>query len=444
MGDTWPRVIRDPIHGLIEFHDNDIDPLLWKLIDTKEFQRLRRIKQLGVSDFVFPGAGHSRFAHSIGVMHIARRMLNYLKLKVDIEQQHELIVLCAALLHDVGHGPFSHAFEKVSELNHEEYTRKIILHEHTEINQVLRDADKELPESIARFFDENPDSENKIPLYLTHIVTSQMDADRFDYLLRDSYSTGANYGKFDLDWIISHLSVNEEKGFLYLDSKSLSAAEQYIFARHHMYNSVYFHKTTRAAEVMLHSLLRRIKDVLQQEEQGFPGAGYEGLPEFLKVAFKDPVSLTLENYLTLDDNVVLASFHACRTCTDDVLKQLGDRFLCRKLFKAQDIPQNVGMKSADFTNAVKEILDRNGLNSEYYFLEDKTVELGYKPYKPVENSPATQIYIDSRETGKQESLESESKAVRTLTEKEVTIRYYYPAEYRNEVKKLAEQYLKGT
>jgi uncharacterized protein YwgA len=218
MGRRWPKVIRDPVHNIIPFEDSPCDQLLLGLVNTREVQPLRRIKQLGMSEMVFPGANHSRFSHSVGVMYVARMMLervDRLRSRKTTEDQ-RTAVLAAALLHDVGHGPFSHAFEKVSGEDHEARTLEIILDPDTEVSKRLRAHDKELPERLAIFFDEDIDAGKRrkaaIPEFLTQIVSSQLDADRFDYLLRDSYATGAGYGRFDLDWLFLHLQLDGEQG----------------------------------------------------------------------------------------------------------------------------------------------------------------------------------------------------------------------------------------
>ena len=271
MGDTWPKVIRCPVHNIIPFEDRECDRLLLALINTKEFQRLRRIKQLGLSELVFPGANHSRFAHSIGVMHVARRILDRVGQLCPkcVDEHQRTVVLAAALLHDIGHGPFSHAFEKVTGDKHENRTLEMITSEETEVNAVLRKIDPGLPQRLKVFFDEDLEEdareEAEIPAYLTQIVSSQLDADRFDYLLRDSHSTGAEYGRFDIEWILQHLGMDDGKGRFFLGRKALYAGETYVFARYHMYRSVYYHKTTRAAEVMLRLLFRRFKERLKAE-----------------------------------------------------------------------------------------------------------------------------------------------------------------------------------
>jgi len=265
---TWPKLIRDPVHDIISFEDKPWDHLLLKLINTREFQRLRRIKQLGMSEMVFPGANHSRFAHSIGVLHNARQFLARIERLTarKIDEFQRTAVLSAALLHDLGHGPFSHTFEKITSENHEKRTNEIIVSDATEVNAVLRGHDSGLPETLRQFFDEDPEApgESALPKHFVQIVSSQLDADRFDYLLRDAHATGADYGRFDTKWIIQHLLLDEQKHRIHLSNKAYTAAETYVFARYHMYRAVYFHKTTRAAEVMLRLLFRSYKMFVEQ------------------------------------------------------------------------------------------------------------------------------------------------------------------------------------
>jgi len=157
---------------------------------------------------VFSGADHCRVVHAIGVMHVARRFLNRLDrvCRGGINDDQNTVVLAAALLHDLGHGPFSHAFEKITGESHEKRTLQIITDPSTEVNATLRQYSEGLPDRLKVFFDEDPEEERQedvgIPVYLTQIVSSQFDADRSDYLLRDSYATGTDYGRFDLDWLI--------------------------------------------------------------------------------------------------------------------------------------------------------------------------------------------------------------------------------------------------
>src|SRR5882724_568114 len=202
MAKTWPKVILDPVHNLIPFEDNQTDRLLLDLINTREFQRLRRIKQLGMSELVFPGSNHSRLAHSIGVMHVARLMVERTEkaLQEKLSEDIRMSACAAALLHDVGHGPFSHAFEKVTRERHEARSIEIIRDDATEVSRVLRDADPRLPDRVALFVEPSGKEAWRaagIPPYLRSVVSSQLDADRLDYLLRDSLATGTTYGRFD-------------------------------------------------------------------------------------------------------------------------------------------------------------------------------------------------------------------------------------------------------
>ncbi len=197
------KVLRDPIHGYINIEYE----VIWKCIDAKEFQRLRRIHQLGGNFQVYPSAEHSRFSHSLGVYEIVRRMLNEVKsLKEELSEYEKVSVMLAGLLHDVGHGPFSHAFEHVTEFNHEEYTAKIIL-ENTQINQILNEVNPKLAQDVVNIIEHK--HENDI---LNQIVSAQLDADRMDYLLRDSYFSATSYGQFDLERILRTLRVKNQNG----------------------------------------------------------------------------------------------------------------------------------------------------------------------------------------------------------------------------------------
>jgi HD superfamily phosphohydrolase len=216
VSDRWPKVFRDPVHNLIAFHDKKWDRLLLELINTREVQRLRRIKQLGFSELVFPGANHSRFAHSLGVLHVTKKFLAQFDLvgPKRLSPYQRSLVLAAALLHDIGHGPFSHAFEKVTGIKHEKFTRDIISDPATQVCQKLRKFSRQLPRDLAQFFDEEADSREPpadLPPYLTQVISSQLDADRCDYLLRDSYATGTDYGRYDLEWLLSHIQPGHSR-----------------------------------------------------------------------------------------------------------------------------------------------------------------------------------------------------------------------------------------
>jgi len=437
MSDSWPKIIRDPVHNIVPFEDDDCDKLLLRLINTKEFQRLRRIKQLGLSQLVFPGADHSRFAHSIGVMHLARRMLDHVSRLCPecVDDDQRAVVLAAALLHDVGHGPFSHAFEKITGDKHEKRTLEIITTTGTEVNDVLTEFDPELPDHLKVFFDEDLEEEARegaiVPPYLTQIVSSQLDADRFDYLLRDSYSTGAEYGRFDLEWMLQHIDVDDGKGRFFLHGKAVLAAETYISARYHMYRSVYYHKTTRAAEVMLRLLFKRYKELLgAAANDDARKAVVPDAPPAVWRAFSTTIGL--EEYLLLDDHSLTEFAKACTVCGDKILAELAAGLLHRRLFKAVDVTNNVAPGVVGFSDKAKEIITAGGYAVDYAFAPDTPSDTAYKLYNPDAEKPATQIYVEAS-GGKYQELSDCSDSVKQLTKKYTLVRYYFPAAVRDRV-----------
>ena len=237
------RTYRDPIHSEITLNSKDsIENLLIDLIDSREMQRLRWIRQLGTGWFTYHGAEASRFQHSIGAMHIARKMFQQIQDQIQASdeeiEEFRLLALVAALLHDLGHGPFSHSCEDVTDVKHEFFTHKIILDKRTEVNKLLVKYDPKLPEKVSAVL------KKTYPVkFLSNIVSGQIDCDRFDYLLRDSHFTGTNYGNFDLARVISSITLNKDHDCLSVyEGKGTLAVEDYLYARYSMYLQVYLHK----------------------------------------------------------------------------------------------------------------------------------------------------------------------------------------------------------
>jgi HD superfamily phosphohydrolase len=252
------RIYRDPVHNIIRLRtDNAEGDLMVRLIDTPEFQRLRRIKQLGLGLFTYQGAEHSRFTHSLGAFHLMSRVLDHLGERHEIASQDRTAVRAAALLHDVGHGSFSHVMEKVLGFHHESWSVRIVFSEETSIGQLLRKYDSRLPETIASII-----QGDFRPAALGHLVSSQLDVDRMDYLLRDSLMTGAKYGIYDLEWIINALAIDQASDRIYVAARGLYAVEEYLQARYYMFRQVYFHRTLRSAEAVLRSALKRALDLV--------------------------------------------------------------------------------------------------------------------------------------------------------------------------------------
>lgn len=445
MSKLWPKVIRDPVHNIIAFEDSPCDRLLLDLINTKEFQRLRRIKQLGMSELVFPGANHSRFAHCIGVMQIARLMLNHLDRLAGkkTREDRRTAVLVAALLHDVGHGPFSHAFEKVTGQSHEVRTLEIIQSKSTEVGKRLRKHDENLPDRLAVFFDEDIDAKKRkaaeIPEYLTQVVSSQLDADRFDYLLRDSYSTGTDYGRFDLNWLLLQLRFDGKRGRLFVGRKAMDATEAYVFARYHMYRSVYFHKTVRSAEVMVRLALARFKELLdrvsaKKKHQVVPGASARVVDAFIG-------KLSLAQYLELDDVSLLDFFKACAEASDKLLASLARGLIERKLYKAIDVTENEKAHIGDFVSRAEEVVAKAKLLKDYAFVAETAADTPYKPYDPDASRPASQIYVETAQ-GQNVEISTRSDALVQLRKKYELVRYYFPESIRDRIDAVADQTLR--
>ena len=222
------KVFRDPVHGYIHIQDQ----IILDLINTREFQRLRRIKQLGGSVYTFHGAEHSRFGHSLGVYEITRLIVDKFERQYlsqtpgdGLWQASErLVALCAALLHDIGHGPFSHAFEGIFHTNHEEITQRIITSPETEIHQVLLQLGPEFPAKVASVINKTYPNQQVVQL-----ISSQIDADRMDYLLRDAYYAGVSYGTFDLTRILR--VIRPFKNGIVFDFSGMHAIEDYIVRR---------------------------------------------------------------------------------------------------------------------------------------------------------------------------------------------------------------------
>jgi hypothetical protein len=393
-----------------------------------------------MSELVFPGAKHSRFAHCIGVMHVARRVLNHLARlggqKIGEDQQ--TTVLVAALLHDVGHGPFSHAFQKVTEESHEARTLEIIQSRSTEVGRRLRKHDKQLPERLAVFFDEGLEAAERkaarIPDYLTQVVASQLDADRFDYLLRDSYATGTSYGVYDLEWLLLQLMFDGKR--LYVGRKASDAAEAYVFARYHMYRSVYFHKTVRAAEVMLLLALRRFKELLSQTRG--PKLVPEASPRIVQ-AFNG--TLSLDDYLELDDVSLLGFFKACTGARDELLSTLAKGLVSRRLYKAVDVTGRQTARIGDFVSGAEQVVRKAKLLTMYAFVAETAADTPYKPYDPDAARPASQIYVETAD-GRSVEISARSEALVHLRKKYEFVRYYFPESIRDRIERVADETLR--
>lgn len=386
------KVFKDPVHKYIYVQDQ----IIWDLINTQEFQRLRRIRQLGTSFFTFHGSEHSRFSHSLGVYEIARKIISRFERNgyTDWPEQDRVLALCAALLHDIGHGPFSHTFEHVFATNHEDWSCRVIL-EDTEVNRVLREFDAELPRRVADVICKTyPDS------MITALISSQMDADRMDYLLRDAYFTGVHYGTFDLERILR--VMRPHNGKIVIKESGMHAVEDYLMSRHQMYWQVYFHPVTRSAEVILRKIFLRAQYLYQN------GYTFNHLLHPFPSVFNQ--TLSLQEYLLLDEAIVLTMFHQWAQEADSVLSDLCRRFMHRNLFKY------VTLRNPDpkLLEQVIETFKQLGVDPEYYLELDYQSDLPYDMYQPGTEKKIPIYIINHNEelveiTAKSEIIRSISK-----------------------------------
>ena len=355
------KVLKDPVHSYIHIHYE----VIWNCLDSKEFQRLRRIRQLGGDFQVYPTAEHSRFSHSLGVYEIVRRMVTEVKsLCVELTEYEKVCVMLAGLLHDVGHGPFSHAFENITNHSHEEYTAKIILG-NTELNAILRNVSEKLPQDIVSIIQHT--HENDI---LNQIVSGQLDADRMDYLLRDSYFTATSYGQFDLERILRTMRVRktaEGRKVIVVKYTGIHSVEDYIMARYQMYWQVYYHPVARSYEAVFIQLFNRLKDIFKGDKDYF---------EDMKVLipFLEKSEVSVDEYFKLDENSLLYCCALIQDKEDKIAADLARRLQNRNLFEYVDYNEE---NLAQIRNMLKE----NNLDERYYLRIENIEASVYSPYK---------------------------------------------------------------
>jgi HD superfamily phosphohydrolase len=420
------RIYRDPVHNIIRLRtDTDEGRLMVSLIDAPEFQRLRRIKQLGLALFTYQGAEHSRFTHSLGVLHLMTRVLNRLGENYEIAPADHAAACAAALLHDVGHGSYSHVMEKVLGFHHEAWTVRVVMSEETEVGQLLRSFAPEFPGRVASII------EGKFqPAALAQLVSSQLDVDRMDYLLRDSLMTGAKYGMYDLEWVINALQIDEENDRIIVAARGLYAVEEYLQARYYMFRQVYFHRTLRSAEAVLRSALRRALTLLEEGKEVWcaPGTAFE------KVLRRQPLSLG--EHLEMDDSDVLFHIKQWQRSADPVLSDLSRRFTGRRLFKAIDLDMPEAER-AGFLAAAREEVARAGYEPEYYFIEDHAGDVPYYNYYTAAGAePKARIYVeDGYARPVVREISEVSEAVRGLQRYQLN-RVCFPPEVKEQVYRL--------
>jgi HD superfamily phosphohydrolase len=313
--------------------------------------------------------------------------------------------------------------EKVLGFHHESWTVKVVLSEETEIGQLLASHSAGLPRDVANII------EGKFqPAALAQLVSSQLDVDRMDYLLRDSLMTGAKYGVYDLEWIINALAIDEEGDRIYVAARGLYAVEEYLQARYYMFRQVYFHRALRSAEAVLRSIFRRALQLLEAGEAVWyaPGTAFE------KVLRRQ--SLSLVEHLEMDDSDVIFHVKQWQRAADPILSDLSRRFVGRRLFKAIDLDMPVAER-APFLVTARDCVERAGFDPEFYFIEDRASDVPYYNYYTADGiEPKTRIYVeDGYAQTRIREISEVSEVVRGLQRGYELHRVCFPAEVKAEV-----------
>lgn len=312
------KIFNDPIYGFITIPNG----LIFNLIEHPYFQRLRRITQMGLSYMVYPGAHHTRFHHALGSMHLMQKAIYTLRSKgVDISEDESTALLTAILLHDIGHGPFSHTLEHsiTKDLSHEQISLKFMEHLNAEFNGSLTLAIQIFKGNYPRKF-------------MCQLIASQLDMDRADYLKRDSFYTGVAEGNINSERLISMLNVVEDD--LVIEEKGIYSVEKFLLARRLMYWQVYLHKTSLVAEQLLMGILKRAKWLYLQ---GVEISASKALQYFIEndVSLTDFNFNTLQHFANLDDYDIISAVKQWQNHDDQVLKQLSQMIINRQLLKVK-------------------------------------------------------------------------------------------------------------
>lgn len=437
------KIIRDPLYNYISI-DRKRDRWLLELLDSPEVQRLRRIHQLGVSYLTYPGADHNRLAHSLGVVHLmqqAFQRLHQIQDEAEINRGREPL-LAAALVHDVGHGPFSHLFEPCLGIDHEVWSKAVILDDETTVHKVLKRVDRSLPQTVADLIDaDNQDH----PAWQKYLLSSQLDMDRLDYLRRDSLFTGAGYGHFDWYRLLNTFEIYESgdsgKDIVWAE-KSQLAIEEFIFARFYMYHNVYLHKTTRGFEKILEAMWKRAR-LLNDD-------GHDALIVPTIQEFWDAREPSVRQYLAIEEFTVLQQIQNWTCHQDKPLSDLARRFLNRDRLAMIDAPNFEGALAPDYEgweNALKGLV---GSRLEYdppemYCLVDRVKAKYNQPYLPEkeDNEQSVKNAIRVLVEGSEKPIEVSKRLdrLKAVTEAPAEkVRYYVPKDLQKDAQHLLSQW----
>lgn len=455
-----PKFYRDPVHVQIRYERVDsggpcpsrgeperrLSWLIRRLIDTREFQRLRHIRQNGLTNLVFHGAEHSRFTHSVGVAYLAGEMFDRIVRNCGEAPEPDVkIATCiAALLHDVGHGPFSHTLEEILKkadikFDHEVMTRRLVEEPVTEIQAILSEVDPALPSRVASYIGKKSKAQD----WWFKLVSSQLDADRLDYLLRDARCAGL-LGGFDLPRLLDSLQQLDGQR-LAVDRGALETVEAYLITLDQMYRVVYYHHAVRAASVMLSSILRRASVLHRSDKDSVFPAMRRGVHP-LRSLMEHGQAIELQDYLRLGEHQVWALIEDWQHHDDRVLSDLSRRLMARRLFKTLEIKEEEDDKDQLIRLAQQLACKALGLDEEavgYYVCADNPSRTSYKRYDWRSTKPDESIWMVGGDRPERPiEHERQSEIVDAVLRTKFFPRLVFPeeirAELRDEIKRRGE------
>lgn len=452
---TRPKFFRDPVHLQLRFDNVNVNLpvpddkgnirsswLLRKLIDAPEFQRLRFIRQNGLANLVFHGAEHSRFTHSMGVSYLAHQMYDCVIRNMDepAESETRLAVGAAALLHDIGHGPFSHTLEQILSrlgvaFDHETMTQRIISNPDTTVNKLLEQIDESFPDEVIKFINKEKRTEDK---WEYKVVSSQLDADRLDYLLRDARCAGIHGPTFDLARLLDLLYHVEGK-YIAIEEGGIETVEAYIVALDQMYRAVYYHHAIRAAGAVLESCIARAVELYKNGDNRI----------FLKYGRKfNPLArlselgdgMELNEYLKLGEHHIWTLIEYWMDSSDPILSDLSKRIYCRQLFKTTDLDSKKLKEVNRLIDRAKELTIETlpeicQKTVHYYVSVDEPNRTSYKRYnfKPEEGAAESIWIVGDNRTPNPIEVEAETKLIPALLNAFHAQRLIYPKEIANKL-----------
>ena len=406
---NFKRVFNDPIHKEIIIDSKKPEELMiMQLIDTVAFQRLRRIKQLGAASLLFHGAESSRFTHSIGVFCVARKIYKKLIEKEPEFSKNKFVLYGAALLHDLGHGPLSHTSEVIFAHNHEYWSNNLV-NNHTPINSILKNFDIELPKQIGELFK----SKSLFSKPLKTLISSEIDCDRLDYLLRDSYNTGTKYGLVDLERIISALTFSPD-GNIAIKPKGVIAIEHFLVLRNIMYRTIYNHRINEISTWILEKIIQTIKNNPSKKIW---------IDNCLYQWIFSPENLEIEDFIKTDD--IILYYHLIRWKDESFkpLSTLCKMFINRNLLKASDISFLNNVQKLEVLAYVREQCQLNNYDA------DSFCGIKERSFRGFESNNSLKIW-DGRI---QRHLEDESALIKCLVNKKESSYIIYPSVIRNKI-----------